>query len=265
LNMELFFRYRTSLLLLAITLILGCQTDQLIFKGPYFVRFTGTSLSQKESYSKPISIEVHNGGPALDNDITIAYTIGGNAREGVNYTILAPRGLVTIKKGGFFGNIQVQLINNANNILRSQDIVFTLVTVSTSERQVGQDASGIGKTFTFTILDDCILGGNYIGQKDAISVPVNNITITSQDCEQYTLSNWYMGFFNFTETRHLNFVDNGDNTLTIPDQKESTLPANLASIRGSGIVDPITRKIVMMITLADFQNQPVVSFTLTPD
>ena len=158
--MKIYLRYNTSILLLIVTLMLGCQTEERIFKGPYFVRFTETSITQKESYSKPIPIEVHNGGPALDKDITIAYTIGGNAREGVDYTILAPRGLITIKKGEFFGNIQVQLINNANNILRSQDIVFTLNTVSTSERQIGQDVSGIGKTFTFTILDDCILGGN---------------------------------------------------------------------------------------------------------
>ncbi len=262
--MQVCLRYKTSLLLI-VALTVGCQTEDRIFKGPYFVRFTETSITQKESYSKPIPIEVHNGGPALDKDMTIAYTIGGNAREGVDYTIVATRGLVTIKKGAFFGNIQVQLIDNANNILRSQDIVFTLVTVSTSERQIGQDLSGIGKSFTFTILDDCILGGTYSGQKDAISVPVDNLTITSQDCEQYTLSNWDLGFFNFTETRDLVFTDNGDNTLTIPDQEESTLPTDLATIRGSGTVDPVTRKIVMMITLVDFKDQPVVSFTLTPD
>lgn len=263
--MQVCLRYKTSFLLLIVALTVGCQTEDRIFKGPYFVRFTETSITQKESYSKPIPIEVHNGGPALDKDMTIAYTIGGNAREGVDYTIVATRGLVTIKKGAFFGNIQVQLIDNANNILRSQDIVFTLVTVSTSERQIGQDLSGIGKSFTFTILDDCILGGTYSGQKDAISVPVDNLTITSQDCEQYTLSNWDLGFFNFTETRDLVFTDNGDNTLTIPDQEESTLPTDLATIRGSGTVDPVTRKIVMMITLVDFKDQPVVSFTLTPD
>jgi hypothetical protein len=263
--MHYYLRYQASLLLLAVALILGCQTEEHLFKGPYFVRFTNTSLTQKESYSKPIPIEVHNGGPALDKDITIAYAISGNAREGIDYRILPPRGLITIKKGAYVGTLQVQLINNANNILRSQDIIFTLITVSTSERQIGQDVSGIGKNFTFTIVDDCILGGTYIGQKDAITVPVNNITITSQNCEQYTLSNWDMGFFTFTATRHLNFIDNGDNTLTIPDQKESTLPTNLATIRGSGIVDPVTRKINMKITLVDFAKQPVLSFTLTPD
>ena len=263
--MHIHLRYKTFFLFLVIALILGCRNDSFIFTGPYFVRFTEFSLTQKESYSKPIPIEVHNGGPALDKDMTIGYTISGNAREGVDYTIIAPRGLVTIKKGEFFGYIQVQLINNANNILRSQDIVFTLNTVNTSERQIGQDVSGIGKSFTLTILDDCILGGTYSGQKDAISVPVENLTITSQDCEEYTLSNWDLGFFNFTATRDLVFIDNGDNTLTIPEQKESTLPADLATIRGSGIVDPVTRKIVMMITLVDFQNQPVVSFALTPN
>jgi hypothetical protein len=37
--------------------ILGsaCETEPIIFTGPYFVRFTETSLSTKESNSKPSS------------------------------------------------------------------------------------------------------------------------------------------------------------------------------------------------------------------
>jgi hypothetical protein len=245
--------------------IASCETDRIIFKGPYFVRFTEISRTEKESYSKPIEIQVHNAGPALDADVKVTYRITGNAREGTDYTILSERETITIKKGTYFGVVQIQLINNANNILRSQDIILTLQSVSTSKLQVGQGESAIGKIYKFTILDDCILGGNYIGQKDALSVPVEGITITSQDCEEYTLSNWDIGVFNFSQVRDLIFIDNGDNTLTIPEQKESTLPANLATIRGSGIVDPLTRKITMKVTLADFQNQPVASFTLIPD
>jgi hypothetical protein len=63
----------------------------------------------------------------------------------------------------------------------------------------------------------------------------------------------------------LKFVDNGDNTLTIPEQEEANLDPSLATIRGTGVVDPTTRIITMTITLVDFTDQPEVSFTLTPN
>ena len=63
----------------------------------------------------------------------------------------------------------------------------------------------------------------------------------------------------------LKFVDNGDNTLTIPEQVEENLAPDQATIRGTGVVDPITRNIIMKITLVDFTDQPEINFTLTPD
>jgi len=245
-------------------LIISCETELITFKGPYFVRFTEASLSEKESYGKPLTIEVHNAGPASEEDITVTFKIGGSAREGIDYTLLSDREKVTIKKGEYVGNIEFKLINNSNNILRTQDVTFTLQSVTSGKLQVGQGESAIGKTFTFTIVDDCILGGTYIGTRGS-SIPVQNIAITSNDCETYTLSNWNINIFQSTTEMDLKFVDNGDNTLTIPQQEEENIDPEFATIKGSGVVDPTTRKIIMTVTLLDFEDQPEFSFTLTPN
>ena len=255
----------TSLVLIALLVLPGCETDRVIFRGPYFVRFTEGSITEKESHSAPVNIEVHNAGPTLDEDVVVTYTITGDAREGVDFTISGERERVTIKKGEYFGTIQVNLINNSNNILRSQNIVFNLQTISTGKLQIGQGESAIGRTFTFTILDDCILGGDYIGHNGSTPA-VGGITITSPDCiTPYTLSNWNINIFTTSTIMSLKFIDNGDNTLTIPQQQEDKLPANLATIRGTGVVEPTTRSIIMTITLVDFSGSPEVSFTLTPN
>ena len=254
-----------SLLALTLLVAAACEPDPILFKGPYHVRFTEPEDFARESYSKPISIEVHHAGPAPQEDIAISYTIGGNAREGVDYIILGDRGKVVIEAGEYFGEIQLKLINNSNNILRSQDIVFTLRSVDDSDLQVGQGTSAIGNIFTFTIFDDCILGGNYLGSRNAFALPVEGITITSEDCENYLLSNWNIDVFNSPFDMDLTFIDKGDNTLVIPLQEEDALPASLATIKGTGVVDPITREINMTVQLMDFEGQPEVSFTLIPD
>ncbi len=249
----------------AFAMIISCETEPILFKGPYFVRFSEVTGFEKESHSKVINIEVHQAGPAPTEDIRITYSIGGNAREGVDYKIVNERGVVTIPKGEYFGNIQVQLINNSNNILRTQDIIFTLRSTNTTEIKVGQGESQIGQTMTFTILDDCILAGDYLGKRGAFSVPVDNITITSGDCENYILSNWNIGIFGSPFDFSLNFVDNGDNTLTIPEQESNDLPTSVATISGSGVVNPVTREITMTVQLVDFDNSPTVTFTLISD
>jgi hypothetical protein len=248
-----------------ISILVGCETERIVFPGPYFVRFTDTELTLKESFAKPISIEVHNAGPAPKSDVVIGYTIGGSAREGIDYTILGTRGKVKIESGDYFGNIQVQLINNSNNILRSQELVLTLLTADNNELQVGQGVSAIGNQFTLTILDDCILGGNYYGLRTLADVPIEDITITSTDCKNYLLSNWDIYIFSFSDTRDLVFIDNDDNTITIPPQEESTLPTEQATIDGSGVVDPTTRIITLTVRLVDFDDQPTVTFKLYPD
>jgi hypothetical protein len=243
----------------------SCENDRKLFEGPYFVRFTETTQTLKESYLDPIEVEVHMAGPALDQDITISYVVSGSAREGIDYLIESTPGKVEIEAGEYFGTITILLINNANNILRSQDLTITLLTADVDGIQVGQGASGIGNKFTLTIQDDCILGGTYYGLRSVSDVPITDITVTSTDCEQYLLSNWDINVFSFPDTRDLIFIDNGDNTLTVPQQEEATLNPDQATIDGTGVVDPTTRILTFSIRLIDFEDQPVVTFRLIPD
>ncbi|MGC3946632.1 MAG: hypothetical protein QM762_19270 [Chryseolinea sp.] len=173
----------------------SCETEKIIFNGPYHIRFTESAAFEKESYSKVIKIEVHNVGPALDDDLSISYSIGGTARENVDYVILDDRKKLTIPAGQYFGYIRIQLINNANNILRSQNVVFTLQTTNKDGIEIGQGVSAIGRTFTYTIYDDCILGGTYNGNRVNGNTVYPDLSVTSQDCETYTLSNWNLDIF----------------------------------------------------------------------
>jgi hypothetical protein len=257
---------RVTILFIVITSFLGsCETERIIFSGPYFVRFTETTLTRKESYSKPINIEVHFAGEAPKSDVTVMYSISGSAREGIDYVFVGKRGEVEIESGEYFGNITIQLINNANNIIRSQDIVLTLLTIDTKDVQVGHGVSSIGNKFTLTIQDDCILGGTYYGIRNPSDVPITDITVTGDSkCQEYLLSNWDIYIFEFSNERSLVFIDNGDNTLTIPPQEESTLPTSVATIDGFGVVDPTTRTLTFTIRLVDLENQ-MFTFKLIPD
>jgi hypothetical protein len=245
--------------------IASCETERIIFEGPYYVRFTEDAATRRESYSKVIDIPIHVAGPAPAEDLVVNYTIGGNAREGVDYTIVGERGKAIIPKGKLVGAIKIQLINNSNNIIRSQEIDLSLLSISDPTYQIGQGKSAIGRNFTYTIFDDCILGGNYKGTTSPFAVPTEGITVTSEDCETYLLSNWNIGIFNSPFEFDLTFVDNGDNTLTIPSQEEDFLPEELATIEGQGIVDPVTRRIELTVVLIDFEEQPEITFTLIPD
>lgn len=250
---------QTRLILIFVLLAFGCETPLIYFEGPYFVRFTDTSLTELESHSAPLKIEVHLAAPARDEELTIFYSVAGSAREGVDYRINGTRGQVQVDKGAYTGYIEVQLINNANNILRSQDIQFTLKSTTSSEINVGQSEGGLGTKFSLTIEDDCILGGDYLAGR---STPSSPVTVKSQDCETYTLSNWNINVFQISSPMDLTFVDNGDNTITIPQQKEIELEESIATIKGSGVVDPITSAIILNITLVDITNQPVITINL---
>jgi hypothetical protein len=250
--------------LILLMIITSCETEPIIFRGPYHVRFTEPSGYDKESFSKPIDIEVHIAGPAPTEELTIGYLIEGNAREGVDYVILDERKKVRIAAGEYFGKIRIQLLNNANNILRSQDIVFTLISANQDNLEIGQGASAIGKVFTFTIFDDCILGGSYSAERTEGGNTYTDISVTSQDCETYLLSNWNIDVFSTDQEMDLIFIDNGDNTLTIPEQEEEFIDDESATIRGSGVVDPVTREIIITVTLVDFDDQPEVSIVYKP-
>jgi hypothetical protein len=255
------------ILVIAMSLIVSCESEKLVFKGPYFVRFTDTALTLKESHIPVVKIQVHYSNPDRnDGDVNLTYVVSGSAREGIDYVINGTRGKIKIKSGDYFGYIEVQLINNSNNILSSQDVTFSLVTAEKGDQVfIGQGVSQLGKDFTLTIQDDCILGGDYYGLNDDGSAPVDNINISSLNCEQYTLSNYDIDPFSITE-HELSFIDNGDNTLTIPPQQDELLDADSATIDGFGIVDPVTRKLHFTVRFPGYAGKrDPVSFQLIPD
>ncbi|GAB3889249.1 hypothetical protein [Spirosoma agri] len=254
----------TLLMVVAVGWVSGaCEEDHDLnrtFQGPYFVRFTDSTLTYKESYSQPIAIRVHNVGPILSQPITINYSVSGTAREGKDYSIVGTKGTVIIPANKSFGEISVKLINNANNILDSQSLTFTLTGVQPNTLQVGFGTGEvpIGRRFTLTIKDDCLFGGFYTGSGVVAgrTATVPNVEITSTDCKQYTLSNWNIGLINFVvvgnstlfgfnaEKPALIFTDNGDNSLTVPSQANDALGTN-GALSGTGAWNPRNRQITL--------------------
>lgn len=238
--------------------MLACEKSDVdrTFEGPYFVRFTDTTVTYKESYSKPIAIEVHNVGPQLDQPISVSYTVSGTAREGKDYTIVGTKGVVTIPAKSSAGNIMVQLINNANNILESSSLTFTLTGVQPSTLQVGFGQNNIiGKQFTLTIQDDCLLGGYYTGSQvfGTQTASITDVQVTSTDCKNYTLSNWNIQLLSFNAIKPtLTFIDNGDNSLTVPTQSNANL-GSTDTIKGTGSWNPRTKVITfnLQFNIAD--------------
>ncbi|MPR35562.1 DUF4843 domain-containing protein [Cytophagaceae bacterium SJW1-29] len=240
---------------LALVALASCEEQKILFEGPEFVRFTDTTLTYKESIGQPITVSVHVVGKPLNQALTVNYTVGGTAREGRDYSIEGTKGVVVIPAGKLFGNITVNLINNANNILESQSIVFTLTDVTPStDLQLGFGKNNvIGKTLTLTIQDDCLLSGFYTGSRQTSNgvEQVKDIEISSLDpnCKTYNVANWNVGgLFNFNATKaRISFVDNGDNTLTIPAQVSDDLAAPYDTLRGNGLWNPQTKAITLNI------------------
>ncbi|WP_128544394.1 Calx-beta domain-containing protein [Larkinella soli] len=237
------------------TAFFACEKSDIdrTFEGPYFVRFTDSSLTYRESFSQPVAIRVHHVGPQLSEPITVNYTISGTAREGKDYAIQGTKGTVTIPANQSFGEIKVKLINNANNILESQTLTFTLTGVQPSSLKVGLGKEGVlGRSLTFTIQDDCLFGGSYTGvlKVGNQSVTLKNIAISSTDCKTYTIANWNIGLFSLNAIKvPLNFVDNGDNSLTIPAQVTTELQAGYDTVRGTGSWNPQNRQITLNLRL----------------
>jgi hypothetical protein len=232
--------------------LVACEEQKILFEGPTFVRFTDTTLTFKESIGQPIDVKVHIVGKPLSQAVTVNYTVGGTAREGRDYMIEGTKGIVTIPANQLFGTIRVRLINNANNILESQNIVFTLTDVSPSgELQVGFGQNNkIGKTLTLTVQDDCLLSGFYTGSRQGYNDVVRNIEISSLDCKEYKISSWNIGVFSFNAIKApISFIDNGDNTLTIPAQVSQDLSPPYDTLRGSGLWNPQTRAIRLNIRI----------------
>lgn len=233
---------------------IGCEKQDLnrTFEGPYFVRFTDSTLTFKESHTQPIAIRVHNAGPILSQPITINYTVSGSAREGKEYTIVGTKGTVVIPANKSFGEITLKLINSANNILESRSLTFTLTGVQPSSLQVGFGSDkALGRKLLLTINDDCLFGGLYTGTRRVgnQTATVPNINISSTDCKQYILDNWNVGLFGFNAVHPtLRFIDNGDNSLTIPDQVNEFLNSS-DTLRGTGAWNPRSRVITLNIDL----------------
>lgn len=240
---------------------IGCEEQDLnrTFEGPYFVRFTDSTLVFKESNTQPIAVRVHNAGPVQNQAITVNYTVSGSAREGKDYTIVGTKGTVVIPANKSFGEIRVQLINNANNILESQSLTFTLTGVQPNSLQVGFGKdNAVGRKLSLTIQDDCLFGGLYTGSGRVRNqnVSVRDVEITSTNCKDYTLSNWNIGLdnfaifgntplFGFQATKPtLTFIDNGDNTLTVPPQSNAEFGTS-DTLQGNGAWNPRNRQITL--------------------
>ena len=240
---------------------IGCEEQDLnrTFEGPYFVRFTDSTLTVKESNNQPIPIRVHNAGPIQNQAITVNYTVSGSAREGKDYTIVGTKGTVVIPANKSFGEISVKLINNANNILESQSLTFTLTSVEPSSLQVGFGKdNAVGRKLSLTIQDECLFGGLYTGSARVRNqnISVRDVEITSTNCKDYTLSNWNIGLdnfilfgnstlFNFQATKPtLTFIDNGDNTLTVTPQSNAEFGSS-DTLRGNGAWNPRNRQITL--------------------
>lgn len=255
-----------SFLILSGVWLAGCEEERIVYEGSSFVRFTDTTLSYKESYSKAIKVRVHNGGKVLNESINVSYVVGGTAREGKDYRIEGTKGTVIIPVGQSFGEITVYLLNNANNIIESSNIEFTLTAVKPADKvQVGFGKSGMGNKIVFTIRDACIMDGIYTGQ-----LPVNatqayqlaDIEISSTDCKRYTVANINVGllgfqqFFNWgspvnfeAERPTLDFIDNGNNTLTIPQQVIPQFASGYDTLSGTGVWNPVNKRITLNIKM----------------
>lgn len=223
-------------------LFLACEPEDLTFKGPFHVRFTDTVAAVRESAPGLANIRVHNAGPKIGQAITISYTIGGTAREGIDYAVVGTKGTVTIPANQSTGNIQLRLINNANDRLSSQTVILTLNEVTPASLQVGFGrTNNIGRRMTFTINDDCILGGTFIGtrRQGNTTITIPDVQATSSDCNEFTLSNWNVGFFNFQgEKPTLRFVDKKDNSIEVPPQSSPSLGTQ-DTLRGTGSWNPL--------------------------
>lgn len=245
-----------------ITLLISCEVNETIFTGPYHVRFSKDTSFERESFTGLINIEVHIVAPALPEDLIIAYEIGGTAREGIDYIIESERGTVTIPAGEYFGNIKLRLINNANNILRSQTVEFRLINTNNSTIKVGQGTSRIGEKFVFTIFDDCILGGTY--REDAQNQALQGITVSSTDCKLYIASDVFVTIQGIPFFFPLQLIDEGDNSITVKQQTPDGLPDEYKTVSGLGAVNPITREIILTLDFPHDTAPLQIQIRLTP-
>lgn len=238
------------MVLMGLLLNWACEEQKIVYDGPDYVRFTDTTLVYKESFGKMIPIRVHLVGKPTDTPVSVTYSVSGTAVEGRDYRIEGEKGTVVIPAGEHFGEIQLVLINNSNNILRSSEILFTINAVTRGEEWI-QPGTGknlnLGNTLRFRIEDDCLFGGYYEGSRVGSNRKVKDVQISSTNCVDYFLQNWNIDLLSFNADKlTLQFRDNGDNSITIPAQYNNVLGDTLL---GNGAWDPRTRQIILNVTL----------------
>lgn len=241
-----------AVLLPVLYTFVSCERKETIFEGPYYVRFTRSDTTVRESYTKPMRLSVHNAGPQLSQPITVRYLVGGSAREGIDYRILGEKGKVVIPANQSFGYVNLELINNANNIISAQDVVFTITEVTPPNLRIGFGSGEIGKISRLTIADECILSGTYTASFSGNNQTVSKqgVNMTSTDCREYRVTDWNVGLFGINALKpDLLFIDNGDNSITIPAQREDYLSAPRDTIRGDGFFNPSDQSVTLNIQL----------------
>ena len=250
--------------IVAVVMMTSCEQEYITYEGPNYIRFTDTTVTYKESFGKVIPIQVHLVGEPQSQDIEVQYALSGSAIEGRDYSIEGKKGTVIIPANSFKGVINVNLINNSNNILRSQDLVFTLLSASaSSEVQVGTGKyKSMGASMRLVIQDDCLFGGFYSGMRAQSNAKVLDVEVYSQNCEDYYLSNWNIDILSFKAERlSLQFKDNGDNSITIPKQLNVSIGD---SLYGNGAWDPRSKRIVLNVKIRQEDEQGVVSELAIP-
>ncbi len=111
----------------------------------------------------------------------------------------------------------------------------------------------------FTIEDDCLLSGLYsaVLLNNTQSETYRGIRISSTNCREYTLSNWNLGLFNLNALKpDFTFIDNGDNSITIPKQIEAQLSAPRDTIDGDGFINPLDQSITFNLRLKVLGAEP---------
>jgi len=145
---KIIYRITSIAVLFMAIFIVGCEEQLTVFEGPYHVRFTGTSSSQKESSISETVIKIHYAGSQPAESIQVDFSFTGGT-EGVDFTLIGGTSL-TIPAGEWFTSFSVKPIDNQ---VADGDKVITFEITSVS----GDISAGlglVGKKFTYTITDD---------------------------------------------------------------------------------------------------------------
>jgi len=188
--------------------------DPYTFNSDPVVNFSQVKQNVTEK-AGTISLTVSLDQASISSDITVNYTVSGNATGGgVDYTLADTSGKVTIVKGNTSATIDITIVNDTKYETPDEDIVFTLDSVTNA-------TLGTTNIDTVTIADETYnLGGTITGLKSGAVLTlynngINKTTVTGNSGTQS---------FSFMEP-----VD-ADNTY----QVTSLLPASANQICGVG-------------------------------